>query len=71
SGLLDRALAVAGQLAAVPSEAFALTKQQLQADVRQRIDARRPEWEARVADLWGGEPVLAAVEAFVARTLRR
>lgn len=69
--VLDRALAVARALAAVPAETFALTKAQLQADVRERIDARRAGWDGQVADLWAGQPVRASMESFVARTLRR
>lgn len=69
--VLDRALAVAGRLAAVPPATFALTKAQLQADVRERIDARRGDWDGAAADLWGSEPVLAGITQFVERTLRR
>lgn len=69
--LLDRALAVAGTLAAVPAASYALTKAQLQAEVRERIDARRAGWEPQVADLWASEPVLTGIGEFVQRTLRR
>ena len=69
--LLDRALEVARQLAAVPSEAFALTKAQLQVGVRERIDARRGAWEEQVSAAWGSEQTLASIGAFVERTLRR
>lgn len=69
--LLDRALEVAARLGALPAGVFALTKEQLQADVRARTDARAPGQDARVADLWASEPVLEAVEVFVGRTLRR
>ena len=68
--LLERALAVAGTLAAVPPASYALTKAQLQADVRQRIDGRRAAWEPQVAEMWGSQPVLAGIESFVQRTLR-
>lgn len=69
--LVERACTVARSLAAVSPEAFGLTKAQLQADVRERIDARRPGWEPQVQDLWASEPVLEGVEQFVSRTLRR
>lgn len=68
--LLARALVVARSLATVPAPSYALTKAQLQADVRDRIDARRAAWEPQVADLWGSGPVLDAMEQFVQRTLR-
>jgi enoyl-CoA hydratase len=69
--LLDRALAVARSLAAVPSASYAVTKMQLQAEVRERIDARRGEWEPHVRELWGSEAVLAEIAEFVQRTLAR
>ncbi len=65
--VLARALAVAWSLAAVPPASYALTKAQLQADVRERIDARRADWEPRVGDLWVSEPVRAAMMVFVQR----
>lgn len=71
AGLLDRALAVARSLAAVPAGTFALSKAQLQADVRGRIVDRGELWETRVVDLWASDAVLAGIEQFVARTLRR
>jgi len=69
--LLDRALEIARSLAAVPPATFALTKAQLQAGVRERIDARRGQWDPQVADLWASDPVLTGIEEFVVRTLRR
>ena len=69
--VVDRALAVARSLAAVPLASFALTKAQLQADVRARIDERRGGWEPQVGDLWAAEPVRTSIQDFIARTLRR
>jgi len=48
----ERAVEVAGRLGALPPEVFALTKRQLQADVRERVAARRGGWEEEVADTW-------------------
>jgi enoyl-CoA hydratase len=67
--VLDRAVEVAGQLAAIPTATFALTKAQLQADVRQRLADRRPQWDAEVAELWAGPAVGAAIARFVATRL--
>ena len=69
--VVTRALAVAASLAQIPPAVFRLTKAQLQADVRERIDARRGTWEPQVHDLWSSEPVRSSLEQFVARTLRR
>ena len=69
--VVARALALAESLAQVPSGVFQLTKAQLQAGVRERIDARRGTWEPQVHDLWSSEPVRTSLEQFVARTLRR
>lgn len=69
--LLARATAVARSLAAVPSAVFTLTKEQLQADVRERIHARRSVWEPEVGELWGSEAVMASLDRFAAATLRR
>lgn len=69
--VLSRASAVAQGLAQVPPATFRLTKAQLQADVLERIEARRGGWEPQVSDLWSGQDVRTSMEQFVARTLRR
>lgn len=69
--LAHRAVEMAWQLAAVPPASYALTKAQLQADVRERITARCAQWDGQVADAWAGEEVGAAMRAFVDKTLRR
>jgi enoyl-CoA hydratase len=68
--LLDEAIAVAESLAAVPFEAFHLTKRLL------REPALRHMHEADVIDgvvrdAWAGDAVQAAVRDYVARTLRK
>jgi enoyl-CoA hydratase len=68
--LLDEAIAVAESLAAVPFEAFHLTKRLL------RDHALRHMHEADVIDgvvrdAWAGEAVQAAVRDYVARTLKK
>ena len=69
--LEQRAVEHATRLGQLPPQVFALTKAQLQADVRSRIAARTCEWEARVAELWAGEDVRGRVDDFVARLSRR
>lgn len=69
--VVPRALAIAQALAQVPAATFRLTKAQLQADVLERVDARRGSWDAQVQELWAGDEVRASLAEFVARTLRR
>jgi enoyl-CoA hydratase len=68
--LLDEAVAVAESLAAVPFEAFHLTKRLLREPaIRRMRDGGIVD--ALVEDAWAGETVLAAVRDYVARTLKR
>jgi enoyl-CoA hydratase len=67
---LDEAVAVAEGLAAVPFEAFHLTKRLL----RERVIRQMREGgviDAVVQDAWAGEVVQSAVRGYVARTLKR
>jgi enoyl-CoA hydratase len=68
--LLDEAVAVAESLAAVPREAFHLTKRLLREPALDRMHAGSVV-DAIVQDAWAGETVLAAVRDYVARTLKR
>ena len=68
--LIDEALAVAENLAAVPVEAFALTKRQLREPALTRM-REGGEIDAVVRAAWAGEPVLSAIRDYVARTLKR
>jgi enoyl-CoA hydratase len=67
---LDEAVAVAEGLAAVPFEAFHLTKRLL----RERVIRQMREGgviDAVVQDAWAGNVVQSAVRDYVARTLKR
>jgi enoyl-CoA hydratase len=67
---LDEAVAVAEGLAAVPFEAFHLTKRLL----RERVLRQMREGgviDAVVQDAWAGDVVQSAVRDYVARTLKR
>ena len=68
--LVDEAVAVAASLAAVPVDAFALTKRLLREPALRRM-RDGGEIDARVQDAWAGEPVRAAIRDYVARTLKR
>ena len=64
------AMEVAGRLASVRPEVFALTKRQLRAPVRDRIRANDDATGADVARLWTSPGTVAAIERFVAKTLK-
>jgi enoyl-CoA hydratase len=68
--VVDEAIAVAESLAAVPADAFALTKRQLREPALRRMHAGG-ETDAIVRAAWASEPVLAAVRDYVSRTLKR
>lgn len=67
---LDEAVAVADSLAAVPFDAFHLTKRQLREPSLQRM-REGAGTDAMAMEAWAGEPILAAIRDYVARTLKR
>lgn len=69
--LLDDALAVAEELAELSPAAFALTKQQLRAPVRERLDRSGAATEQAVTDLWCADATLKRIGDYVAKTLRK
>lgn len=69
--LLDRAVAVAEDLAAVPAAAFAATKRRLRGPAREQAERLSREARAATVALWNGTEVQAAVRAYVERTLGR
>ncbi len=68
--LIDEAIAVARELAAVPAASFALTKMQLRAPALRRIAAGAAV-DAAVEEAWASEATLSAIRDYVARTLKR
>jgi len=68
--LLPRAQAVARQLAAVPSEAYRLTKQYLRATSLARIDAGKDN-DAAALSVWSSPQVHARIREYMARTVKR
>lgn len=68
--VLPRAVEVAA-LGDVPPEALAHTKGLLRAPYLEAIARRRADDARRVAELWTSPATLAAVDAYVERTLRR
>jgi len=69
--LLDRALKVAGQLAAIPARTFQLTKRQLRQPVLQRVEHQEAELEDSVTALWNDPEIHAFIRAYMQRTVGR
>jgi enoyl-CoA hydratase len=69
--LLDRAVALAESLAAIPPEVFAMTKRQMRHPLMKRIREGAAEFDAAIDNLWTTPATLAAIRAYVARTLNR
>ncbi len=66
-GLLDRALVVAGELAAVAPEAFRLAKAQLRRPAVDRIAADAPVVDPEIRALWSSAQTTASIRAQVER----
>lgn len=69
--LASRARSVAEELAAVPARSFALTKERLRAPARVYLEPRMRAAQAETIAAWQDPATLAAVKAFVERTLKR
>ncbi len=68
--LLDEAVRRAGELARIPAEVYAATKEQLHRPTRERIAAGAADDE-RVRAFWQSPEVLAAMRRFLERLERR
>jgi enoyl-CoA hydratase len=69
--LIDRALAVARGLAALPAITFATTKRQLHADVLARMEKDGAATDAAVIDVWASSEAQGRIRDYVARTLKK
>jgi len=69
--VLEDAVAVAKELAAIAPAAFAETKSQIRAPVAERYAATGEATDAAVTELWCAEDTLARVRDYVARTLAK
>jgi enoyl-CoA hydratase len=67
--LLERAVAAATSLAALPPTAFALSKRQIHAPALERM--RCPDLDAAIEQIWTAPETLERVRDYVARTLRK
>ncbi|NKQ58683.1 enoyl-CoA hydratase/isomerase family protein [Amycolatopsis sp. K13G38] len=67
----SRAVEIAAGLAAVPAKAYAHTKAQIHRPHDERIGEQRTADDAVVEELWAAPETLAAIDAYVRRTLDR
>jgi enoyl-CoA hydratase len=67
--LLDRAVAAAERLAALSPAAFAMTKRQLRAGVRERV--AQAGGDAVATDIWTAPETLSHIRDYVARTFKK
>jgi enoyl-CoA hydratase len=69
--LLDRAIASAKTLAALPSAAFALTKRQTRQSAFTRSAGSAEVTDSEIEEIWTSPETLARIRNYVARTLRK
>lgn len=68
--LIEDALAIALELAELSPPAFAQTKAQVRAEVRERLATSWQATDAAVTDIWCQPETLARIDEYVARTLK-
>lgn len=69
--LLQRAEAVARHLGAIPREAFALTKAEVRAPVRERAERYARQWGEEVHKVWLEPATHANIRAYLDRTVKK
>ena len=69
--LLERAAAVAAELAELPAEAYAMAKRQLRAGALERIERDAPMLDRAVADTWAADDTVARIRAQLERLRNR
>ena len=69
--LLDEAITLAESFAEIRPEIYAFTKKQTRQPVRDAIASGSGSQEAEIVALWESQETHAAVQAFVARTLKK
>jgi enoyl-CoA hydratase len=68
---MERALAEARRLMALPPKAFAISKQQIRQPVQDRLAAHGARVDAEAEAVWTAPETLAHVQSYVARTLKK
>jgi enoyl-CoA hydratase len=69
--LMERAMAVARTLAALPPATFAATKEQMRQRVADHMAQHGARIDARVDEIWASPQTLQNIRDFVARTIRK
>lgn len=69
--LLDRAVAAAEELAAIPADSFRVTKEHLRRPAIDRIDALQGEVDAAVTNLWDAPATRQHIREYLDRTLKK
>jgi enoyl-CoA hydratase len=69
--LMDRALAEATRLAALPATTFAATKAQMHQRVTDHMAQHGARIDARVEEIWTSDETLRNIRAFVAKTIKK
>lgn len=65
--LLGRALVIAHDLAAIPTESFELMKKAVRRPTLDRIERYAPDQDERVKEVWASEPVTESIRNFMTR----
>jgi enoyl-CoA hydratase len=69
--LLDRAVALAGSLGAIPQEVFTMTKRQIRDPLMKRIHEATGQFDAAIDQLWTMPATFEAIRAYVAQTFKK
>ncbi len=67
--VLDRACQLARRMAAIPPDAFAISKLQLRQPALDRMGSPATETDARIFDIWSRPETRAGIRAFLDRTV--
>ncbi len=69
--VLDRACRLAQQMAAIPADAFAISKRQIRQPALERMESSAAEIDARVLEVWSRPETLDGIRAFLEKTVGR
>lgn len=69
--LIERAVAVAQTLSALPAATFAMTKRQMHLPVIERLEREGRAIDAVVTDIWATQESTARIRDYVVRTLKK
>ena len=67
--VLDLACKTAQRLAAIPADAFALSKRQIRQPAAERMQTMAAEFDADVLEIWSRPETLAGIRAFLDKTV--